>query len=145
MPAVKEYSIYLLAQDTSPHKMPVVSHLELADKPIVSIEDVVSYTRDTHEIELVDEALERISKLDVPVDGRVFVVCIDRDPIYWGAFWTPISSMAFDGVVIVKPSSPKTRVVQIQLGYPSANAFTGTDPRSSEEILQALARAGKLR
>ncbi|MFC1909389.1 hypothetical protein ACFLXD_06040, partial [Chloroflexota bacterium] len=37
------------------------------------------------------------------IGGKSFLVCVDKAPIYWGAFWTPISSMSFDGVTIWKP------------------------------------------
>ena len=141
----EEFSIYLLAQDTPVSQMSVTSHLELADKPLISTSDVISYTKETHEIELTPDAYRRILGLDIPVDGRVFVVCVDRHPIYWGAFWTSISSTPFDGVTIMKPFAPDERLVQIQLGYPAPQFFTGKDPRSDPEILQSLERVQRLR
>jgi len=126
-------------------QMPVVSHLELADEPLISIKDIISYRKETHEIELTATAHERVSKLEVPVNGKVFVVCIDRCPMYWGAFWTPISSISFDGVTILKPLPSDRYLIQLQLGYPSPEFFTGTDPRPDPGIVQSLERANKLR
>ena len=139
------FSIYLLAQDTPVSQMPVISHLELADKPIISTNDVISYTKETHELKLTPDAYRRVVELDIPVAGRVFTVSVNLHPIYWGAFWTPVSSISFDGVVIVRPLESAEHVVRIQLGYPTATAFTGRDPRSEQEILNALEQAGKLR
>ncbi len=139
------FSIYLLSPDIPVSKMPIISHLELAERPLFSISDIVSYTKETHEIELTAEAYERISKLEVPVNGRVFVVCVHRLPMYWGAFWTQVSSVPFDGVTILKPLASGRHVIQVQLGYPSPNFFTGEDPRSNSDILRSLERAGKLK
>lgn len=139
------FSIYLTSRDTPISVMPIISHIDLADKPLISIYDIISYTRATHQIELTDDAYERISKLKVPVNGRVFFVCIDSRPIYWGAFWTPLSSIPFDGVVILIPPASDRNLIQLQPGYPSPDFFTGEDPRPDPEILQSLERAGKLK
>jgi hypothetical protein len=139
------FSIYLLARDTPVSTMPVLSHLELAERPLIPLSDIVSYTEATHDIELTDKAYGNISKLDVPVSGKVFVVCVGHHPVYWGAFWTPISSISFEGVAILKPLASDRPVIQVQLGYPSPEFFTGEDPRSNPEILRSLKQAGKLR
>jgi len=58
--------------------------------PIIAINDIVIYNANTHEITLTANAFNRISGLEVPVTGKSFVVCVDKNPIYCGAFWTPI-------------------------------------------------------
>jgi len=123
-----------------------MSHLELADEPLISVVDIVSYSKSTHEIELTAEAYRRIAALKVPVSGKAFVVCVDGHPVYWGAFWTAISSMSFDGVTIELPIRPEPHVIQLQLGYPeSPELFRGEDPRGNREIVESLKQAGKLR
>jgi hypothetical protein len=142
----KGFAIYLTRQDTPVSAMPALSHVELADEPIISIDDIISYTEETHEIELTADAYERVTKLEVPTSGMAFIVCINRQPIYWGAFWTPISSQSFDGVTIMLPPFPSgEHLIQIELGYPSPGFYGGEDPRSSPEILQSLEQAGKLK
>jgi hypothetical protein len=139
------FAIYLTKQDIPPAQMEALSHVNLTDQPVISAEDVITYNAQTHEIKLTDEAFERISELEVPVEGRSFMVCVDKQPIYWGAFWTPISSISFDGVTIWKPySSQGPAVITLQLGYPSSSFYGGEDPRNSPEILQSLEQAGKL-
>jgi hypothetical protein len=144
-PATEGFAIYLTADDTPVTKMPILSHVSLADKPLISEADIVSYLKTTHEIQLTDEAFQKIVNLEVPVSGKSFVVCVDRNPIYWGAFWTPISSISFDGVTIWKPlSSQEPKVITLELGYPSSSYYGGEDPRSDPEIFESLERAGKL-
>jgi hypothetical protein len=139
------FSIYLTKQDIPPAQMEALSHVNLTAQPIISTKDVITYNAQTHEIKLTDEAFERISELEVPVEGRSFIVCVDKQCIYWGAFWTPISSISFDGVTIWKPySSQGPTVITLQLGYPSSSFYGGEDPRNSPEILKSLEQAGKL-
>jgi hypothetical protein len=139
------FAIYLLARDIPVSEMPIVSNLELADEPIISLGDIVSYYRNTHKIELTAEGYERLLELEVPTNGKVFVVCIDRRPVYWGAFWVAYSSMTFDGVTILAPLSPDRHAIQIEPGYPTESFYSGKDPRSNPEIMQSLQQAGKLR
>ena len=125
--------------------MEILSHIDIADQPIISIDDIVAYNAQIHEIKLSDEAFERISQLEVPVIGKSFLVCVDKAPIYWGAFWTPISSMSFDGVTIWKPMSLEQNTIKLELGYPSSSFYEGEDPRANPVIMQSLEKADKLK
>ena len=98
---VKGFEIYLTQEDIPPAQMEALSHVELIDHPIISVKDIITYNAQTHEMKLTPRAFDRICMLDVPVTGRSFMVCVDEEPIYWGAFWTPISSLSFDGVTTV--------------------------------------------
>lgn len=144
-PKGEGFAIYLLAQDIPVSRMPIVSHLELTDTPLIYLTDIVSYSRETHEIELTAKAYIRIINLEVPVSGKAFAVCVDRHPVYWGAFWTLMSSIPFNGVAILKPLASDEHLIQLQMGYPSPRFFTGEDPRANQEILESLQRLGKLR
>lgn len=140
------FSIYLTKHDTPVATMPALSHVELADEPIISIDDIISYTEETHQIELTADAYERITELKVPTSGTAFVVCVDKKPIYWGAFWVIWSSQSFDGVTIqLPPLASNEHLIQIQLGYPSPGFYQDEDPRSNPKILQSLDEAGKLK
>jgi len=139
------FAIYLTKQDIPPAQMEALGHIKLADQPIISVEDVITYNTQTHEIKLADEAFERVSQLDVSTGGKSFIVCVDKRPIYWGAFWVIWSSMSFDGVTIwIPPILEGPYVIRLQLGYPSSSFYGGEDPRNSPEILQSLEQAGKL-
>jgi hypothetical protein len=144
------FSIHLLADDMPATELSTVdlNELELRDQPIVSGDDIIAYAEATHEIELTAEAYARIEQLftlPAKVRGIPFVVSVGPERIYAGAFWTPVSSISFDGVVIYQPFEVDERVITIGLGYPSLEAFTGQDPRSDQRILRSLEAAGKLR
>jgi hypothetical protein len=139
------FAIYLTREDVPPAQMEALSHVEIANQPIISMKDIITYNAQTHEIKLTASAYERISQLDVPVRGKSFMVCVDKKLIYWGAFWTPISSISFDGVTIWKPlSSQEPKVITLELGYPSSSFYGGEDPRNNPEVLNSLKQAGKL-
>jgi len=139
------FAIYLTEGDIPPARMPVLSHVDIVKPPVISTNDIITYNAQTHEIKLTASAFERIHKLDVPVRGKSFVVCVDRNPIYWGAFWTPISSISFDGVTIWQPLMlNEPYVITLNMGYPSPSFYGGEDPRSNPEIMTSLEQAGKL-
>jgi hypothetical protein len=138
------FAIYLTKEDIPPAKMEALSHVNIATQPIISIKDIVTYSSQTHEIKLTEEAFERISQLDVPVRGKSFMVCVDKQPIYWGALWTPISSMSFDGITIWKPLNKEPNIITLELGYPSSSFYRGEDPRNNAEVIKSLEQAGKL-
>jgi len=140
------FSIHLLAHNVPPHQLAILSHLELEKDPLLSIEDIASYNKATHEIELTGTGYERIHALSVPTNGKAFAVCVGGQPVYAGAFWVAYSSLSFDGIVIdVTRATKENPVLQIQLGYPGPTFFYGDDPRSDPRIFQALERAGKLK
>jgi len=55
------FSIYLLARDMPVSRMPVISHVELADEPLISINDIISYKKEIHGIKLTADAYQRVS------------------------------------------------------------------------------------
>ena len=142
------FAIYLTREDIAPDRMEALSHVDIADQPIISIEDVITYDAQTHELKLTDKAYERVCQLEVPVRGKSFLVCVDKRPIYWGAFWTSVSSISFDGVTIWQPFGPpgsqEQKIVTIELGYPSLSFYGGEDPRNNTEVIESLEQANKL-
>ena len=139
------FAIYLTRDDIPPEKMEMLSHIDLADQPVISIQDIISYDALTHEIKLTGEAFERIANLEVPVRGKSFLVCVDRTPLYWGAFWTPFSSMLFGGVTIWKPLGDReSRTITIERGFPQSTFYQEEDPRNNTKVLQSLEQSGKL-
>ena len=140
----KGFAIYLTRDEVLPSQMETLSHVEIAEEPIISIDDIITYDALTHEIKLTVDAYQRISELEVPVSGRSFLVCLDKSPVYWGAFWVLYSSISFEGVTIWKPLIEDSDVVKIDLGYPVPGFFKGKDPRSNLEIMKSLKSARKL-
>jgi hypothetical protein len=135
------FAIYFLEENILPSEMLILSHVVLPEAPIVSINDIISYSKMTHEMKLTPKAYARIQNIEVP---RVFIVTVGCQPIYWGTFWAPWFSRSIDGVVILKPLSQDEQIIQINLGYPSGMGFTGDDPRSDPILIHSLERNGKL-
>jgi len=135
------FAIYLTKQDIPPAQMEALSHVKLADQPIISVEDVITYNAQTHEIKLTDEAFERIAQLDVSTGGKSFIVCVDKKSIYWGAFWVPWSCTFFVGVTIwLPPILEEPHVIRLEL----SGLYSGEDPRSNPAVIESLEQAGKL-
>ena|GEM_PF-1126200 len=145
-----EFSIYLVKQEISSDMIleANLDQLELEDTPILSVEDIIAYTWETHEMELTPSAYGRIAQLQISISlgaGLPFMICVGSERVYSGAFWTSYSSAIFGGIVIDVYPAEKHRTIRIQLGYPSAEWFTGEDLRSDPRIFRSLEEAGKLR
>ena len=72
------FAIYLTKGDISPAQMPALSHVDIAEQPIIAINDIITYNAQTHEITLTAKAFDRTSSLEVPVRGKSFMVCVDK-------------------------------------------------------------------
>jgi hypothetical protein len=143
----EKFAIYLLAQDISATKLSQdgINQLTLNSDPFISSDDIISYDTTNHVMELTQTAYTRVQQMPVKVDGIPFVVCVGTERIYMGAFWTPISSLSYDGVVIMRPVEAKPTTLQIALGYPAPDFFTGNDPRADSRIINALEQDKKLK
>ena len=140
------FAIYLTKQDIPPAQMEDVPNVEIAERPIITINDIITYDAQEYELRLTASAVERLFQLDVPTRGKLFIVCVDKQPIYLGAFWVPWSSQSFEGVTIWKPLTfdESHDVIKLELGYPSSEVYTGEDPRSNRVVMESLKQAGKL-
>jgi hypothetical protein len=140
------FAIYLTKGDIPPSQMEALSHVDITDKPVISLDDIISYNSTNHEITLTENAIKNITGLQVPTSGKSFLVCVNRSPIYGGAFWTPISSESFSGVTIELPllNGQEAGNISINLGYPAASFYRGEDPRNNPVVLDSLRQAGKL-
>jgi hypothetical protein len=132
--------IYLVRSFLKPFELKNIplSEIVLEEAPFITSDDILEYDINTHIFLLNEDAERRFSKLDIPVYGRAFVFAIDDELIYLGAFWSPFSSISFDGIVIVKPATQNTQALKIQLGYPSEKFFKGKDLRANREILEVF-------
>lgn len=139
------FAIYLTKKDIPPAQMANLGHVDIAERPIITISDIITYDAQEHELRLTASAFERVSQLDVPTRGKSFIVCVDERPIYWGAFWVSWSSQSFDGITIWKPLRlEEQHAIRLELGYPSSELYTGEDPRSNPVVIESLEQAGKL-
>ena len=142
-PAEDCFGIYLTAKDVSIDSLAILSYIEPADEPLISLCDIKSYSSEIHEIELTTSAADRIQQMNL--SGKAFVVCVDHQPIYSGAFMSAYFSRTYDGVVIMCPLvNNNGKTIIIGLGYPGKEFFRGEDPRSDPRILGCLEQCNKL-
>lgn len=144
------FAIYLLAEDMPATQLANadIQNLSVQEDPVIGMDDIVAYDLNTHEIELTRIAYRRVQDLftlPVRVDGMPFVVRVGAEAIYAGAFWTPASSLSYDGVIIMHPFSDEETTIGLALGYPGPDVFTGDDPRADPRILAVMEEAGKLK
>jgi hypothetical protein len=140
-------AIYLLEEEGPASLLEgrALAELALAEEPIIGPDDVLAYDPATHTMSLSDDAMARVRALfaaPVPTGGVPFVVTAGGERIYAGAFWTPLSSLSYDGVVILDTQMLSSVIpgdVRITLGYPAPEVFTGEDPRADPRILEAVA------
>jgi hypothetical protein len=136
------FAIYVAKTELPRRLMPLdLRHIKLQAEPVLTMTELMSYSRMSHAMAVTPSAYERFMKLPV---GATFVVCASGERVYYGTVWSGLYSSSVDGIVIVKTPSSKPPVIRIQLGYPSPEFFTGTDPRSDPRIVRALRDAGKL-
>lgn len=144
------FAIYLLTKNIPAAELVGVdiNQWEIEKEPILSINDIVSYAKSEHTLQLTQAAYTRVQNIfptPVRVGGIPFMVCAGGERIYTGAFWTPLSSLSYDGVVILQSFDPTGTTIQIALGYPGSDFFAGNDPRDDPRILQALEQENKLK
>jgi len=124
-----------------------LDELPLAETPFITTKDLVSYDWERHSMNLTEDAYLKLMSIFIsgmPSSGVPFVMVAYEQPVYAGAFWTLLSSLSFDGVVILQPFDPAGQTLYIQLGYPGESFFTGEDPRGNSRLQQALEDAGIL-
>lgn len=139
------FSINLTKNKIPPDQMEALSYVEPDDPPLISQNDITAYDAQTHAIELTASAFSRVNQMVNPVNGTSFLVCVDASPVYWGALWSPYSSLSFSGVVIqIPPVAEKPNTIRLELGYPSPSVYQGQDPRDNGTVLEALDKDGKL-
>ena len=134
------FGIHLVRNMTGPQAAEIpLDRLVVDSTPILSDEDIRLYRWADHELDLqdADAFLDRLP--DVPVQGLPFVVMVNGERIYLGAFWTSYSSWSTDLPVIDVIMNP----LAIKPGYPW-DQTRDPDPRQDPRIRSVLKVLGKL-
>jgi hypothetical protein len=144
--APEGFAVYLTADNVSRFDMEFITDIKLADEPVFSSDDIISYDWATHEIVLTDKAYARFNQLPRPQHGLVYVACVDKAPVYWGVIWANWHGYLFDGAIIGHfPYLTAPNTIAIQVGAVGSFHSRGDDPRSNPIIKAALEKAGKLK
>jgi len=120
--------------------------IDLSSTPFLTMNDIESYDTINHIINLKKSR----DNLDFPssgVYGQMFVVLVDKKPIYCGFFWSIISSVPCNWIFIEEPSELNgltENQIQISAGYPNFSHFHGIDPRNNSKIISVFSNLGML-
>ena len=113
---------------------------------IISDDEIVWYNKSSHEIKLTEEGAEKIDaiKMISVTYGEPFVLKIGDQEIYSGCFWTPMSSVSHQGIIIETLVDPSDNTIKLEMGYPSGS-LQDSDPRNDPMIFDHFQKMGKLK
>ena len=133
------FKVYLTVDITQLDRVNQIDldRVELQSEPLFTVEDIIVYVRETHEIQLTESAMRKIRLLG---PGQPFVICVGQERIYSGVFRSPLSSSITRGATIYLPLSDNTSTIRIYGLY-----VEGEDLRSDARIIKSLENAGKLK
>lgn len=117
--------------------------IPLAKYPIISAEDIEEYNWKTQEIILKKSIWYRIRPPSV--HGAPFVIVVNGEPIYVGAFWINISSISSRIPTIIYDILKKSKKLIIKRAYPNDSFGNKSDPRIDSRIKKVLKKLGKLK
>ncbi len=141
-----ELAIYLTTEEVAPADL--LGEVDLAalpheSHPLITEDDILAYDVTSHTFTLRPEVAAALSLAEIPVSGLPFVLYVGEEPVYAGAFWTPLSSLSFDGVVIEPWLPGGENAFRVTLGYPGPDFFEGEDPRADPRFLAAISELEK--
>jgi hypothetical protein len=115
----------------------------LYDTPILQYNDLINYDTIAHKLTLgINHDSLRIG--DSGVYGRMFVVTIDKNPIYCGFKWPIISSVPCNWVFIEEPYRELDNLKDHEIVI-SFSSEEYPDPRNDKRIINRLLQDGKIR
>ena len=144
----RSFGLYLVLADSTNSnsakgwlpEWPDVSNLTLADSPLVSEAEIITYDWSDHSMTVRSSALRRLP--EPSLSGNPFVVVADGQRIYKGFLTNPYSSFSLMG-------EPTIMVYHMLTDYSLDIEYTpviaGSDPRADPRIREALAALQKLK
>ncbi len=116
-----------------------ISRLELSEKPFLSYKDIITYKWQEHLISLDTQKVAEINnfcKTKINVDGLPFIVKVNNERIYLGAFWFELSSKPslVPYIEIKLSEKPTTGILKIN----KARREIIPDPRTDSRIYETL-------
>jgi hypothetical protein len=115
----------------------------LSDTPILRYNDLKKYDTLTHKLTL-GISHDSLKIGDASVYGRMFVVTIDKEPIYCGFKWPVISSIPCNWVFIMEPYEDLDNLndKEIVISFISEQYI---DPRLDRRIVNRLKQDAKIK
>ena len=143
------YGLWLLEDEgltaTQAATLPLAS-LALRFQPLLKLASVAYYGQSGHRLGLDAWYSGEYLVNSLPTlgtDGVPFIVTVDEERIYLGAFFTGLSSEGFDGPVIIVEDVEQASFV-IEPSYPGDGPVPEPDPRADPRLMELFSSAGKL-
>jgi hypothetical protein len=139
------FGLYLVTKNAILERSPLPTELDkmvLEKSPLLTEDDIIDYNWTNHTMYITETAAKRIPKVDS--FGKPFVIVADGKSIYYGAFWTSLSSAGTQYPIIdTLLAEPKT-TLKIERRYPDWPSKGELDPRNNEAIKKVFRELGKL-
>lgn len=133
----------------APMKLPALALTSPDGREVyLSADDFTAYDWGRHRFHLRPGVKHQLARrlLGDLVTGRAFVVVVGGERLYEGVFTSSLSSNTQAGVVIdLAPVDDDPSLMDLQLGYPSAAFYRGSDPRDDSRLRAALEELNKLK
>lgn len=138
-PTVYEtFNIYQVLDQGIPREGPTkpIDSLTLSNEPIISTQDILSYSWPTHEFTITSNAHSILDTLGLHHLLSPFVACVGNERIYYGCFVSPASSYL--------PTTYPYITIKLNLQISKALNDSITDRRNDIRIYESLKYSGKL-
>ncbi len=121
-----------------------LSSVKLEKQPVIASGEIIAFISETREIRLAPAAIQRLSGLKVPMDGRGFIACAGGEPLFRGALWSYLSSLCYESITIMVPLN-EMQTVHMESGCPAPQSEAWYDPLLDPHVLEVLEGEGKLK
>lgn len=138
----KKFAVYLAENPKSYKgvKNIKLEYFQIPERPLIKEEDISGYDFQEHII-YYDPARKTFdAAYYMKLIGRVFVVCLGKERIYYGTFWTYAIAHGTGTIIAV----PDRQGIKLEPGYLGVGRGTES-PIYSERIRARFARINKLR
>ncbi len=126
--------------------------LTLAENALISYDEIESYSADTHTFRFKKKVIEQLTDLSkqVPLPGQPFGLAVDGNVVYYGLFWSPISSFSASYPYIdLSPDSLSSGAdfidLTVSLRTPTPYGSSRPDLRNDTRLLTRLRQDSKLK
>jgi hypothetical protein len=121
------------------------STIVLKDIPLISYEDIISYSETGNTFILSEKGRKAIENIEQSGIRSAFAVKARGTVVYTGYFWSSIMSSNCDWTVMNIINLQKSNSLSVELGYPM-DLYRGTitDKRGDSRILDVLRKDNKL-
>ncbi|MBS0000071.1 MAG: hypothetical protein KFF73_13915 [Cyclobacteriaceae bacterium] len=116
--------------------------VQLKQIPILKYEDLIKYDTSAHKL-TIDVSHNSLKIDNAGVNGRMFVVTLDNQPVYCGFKWPVISSVPCHWIYIEEPYEELDGLLdsEIVISFSTENY---PDPRLDKRIIDRLTADGKI-